>query len=49
MKIGYLGINVVLHLVNHFSALIAVTVTTCRKAVTIVLSFVFFTKPFTAQ
>lgn len=46
---GYAGINIVLHLVKNFGALIAVTVTTCRKAVTIVLSFIFFTKPFTYQ
>ncbi|KAL4235824.1 hypothetical protein ACF0H5_004214 [Mactra antiquata] len=46
---GYLGVNVVLTLVRTFGALMAVTVTTCRKAVTIVLSFLFFTKPFTYQ
>lgn len=46
---GYLGVNVVLSLVKNFGALIAVTVTTCRKAVTIILSFMFFTKPFTYQ
>lgn len=46
---GYLGINIVLHLVKNFGALIAVTVTTCRKAVTIAMSFIFFTKPFTYQ
>ncbi|OWF42137.1 Adenosine 3'-phospho 5'-phosphosulfate transporter 2 [Mizuhopecten yessoensis] len=46
---GYLGVNVVLSLVKTFGALIAVTVTTCRKAVTIILSFMFFTKPFTYQ
>jgi adenosine 3'-phospho 5'-phosphosulfate transporter B3 len=46
---GYLGVNVVLTLVQRFGALIAVTVTNCRKAVTIVLSFVFFSKPFTSQ
>jgi len=46
---GYAGINIVLHLVKYYGALIAVTVTTCRKAVTIVLSFIFFTKPFTFQ
>merc|ERR1712228_373241 len=43
------GVNVVLALVQSFGALVAVTVTTCRKAVTIVLSFVFFAKPFTSQ
>ncbi|GAB1599985.1 adenosine 3'-phospho 5'-phosphosulfate transporter 2-like [Argonauta hians] len=44
---GYLGLISVLTLVKSFGALIAVTVTTCRKALTIVLSFIFFTKPFT--
>lgn len=46
---GYLGLIVVLSLVKSFGALIAVTVTTCRKAITIILSFMFFTKPFTQQ
>ncbi|XP_070195656.1 adenosine 3'-phospho 5'-phosphosulfate transporter 2-like isoform X2 [Littorina saxatilis] len=46
---GYLGVNIVLTLVKSFGALVAVTVTTCRKAVTIILSFLFFTKPFTYQ
>lgn len=46
---GYIGVNIVLTLVKTFGALIAVTVTTCRKAVTIILSFIFFTKPFTFQ
>jgi len=43
---GYLGVNVVLGLVQHFGALTAVTVTTTRKALTLVVSFVFFPKPF---
>ncbi|EDO32018.1 predicted protein, partial [Nematostella vectensis] len=46
---GYLGITFVLMLVRLFGALMAVTVTTFRKAVTMVLSFLFFTKPFTTQ
>ncbi|XP_059175729.1 adenosine 3'-phospho 5'-phosphosulfate transporter 2-like [Physella acuta] len=46
---GYLGLYIVLTTVKCFGALIAVTVTTCRKAVTIVLSFMFFAKPFTFQ
>ncbi|XP_060583195.1 adenosine 3'-phospho 5'-phosphosulfate transporter 2-like [Ruditapes philippinarum] len=46
---GYIGLYIVLTLVKSFGALIAVTVTTCRKAVTIILSFLFFTKPFTYQ
>ncbi|CAF0707495.1 unnamed protein product [Brachionus calyciflorus] len=47
--VGYFGVNVVLTLVKQFGALIAVTVTTCRKAITIVLSFILFSKPFTFQ
>ena len=46
---GYIGIQFVLHVVRTFGALLAVTVTTCRKAVTMVLSFIFFSKPFTMQ
>lgn len=46
---GYCGVNIVLTLVKSFGALIAVTVTTCRKAITIILSFMFFAKPFTFQ
>ncbi|XP_014248308.1 adenosine 3'-phospho 5'-phosphosulfate transporter 2 [Cimex lectularius] len=44
---GYLGVQVVLTLVTMSGALVAVTITTCRKAVSIIVSFVFFTKPFT--
>uniref|UniRef100_A0A0K0DVG3 Adenosine 3'-phospho 5'-phosphosulfate transporter 2 n=1 Tax=Strongyloides stercoralis TaxID=6248 RepID=A0A0K0DVG3_STRER len=47
--VGYLGINIVLTLVRTSGALMAVTVTTLRKAVTIVISFIFFTKPFTVD
>ncbi|VDO00373.1 unnamed protein product [Rodentolepis nana] len=46
---GYLGLQFVLLLVNHFGALLAVTVTTLRKAVTIVLSFLLFQKPFSVE
>uniref|UniRef100_UPI00358FE954 adenosine 3'-phospho 5'-phosphosulfate transporter 2 n=1 Tax=Myxine glutinosa TaxID=7769 RepID=UPI00358FE954 len=46
---GYLGISFVLALIKTFGALLAVTVTTCRKALTIVLSFLVFTKPFTVH
>ncbi|KAJ1529929.1 hypothetical protein ONE63_006657 [Megalurothrips usitatus] len=46
---GYLGIQVVLILVRTSGALGAATVTTCRKAVSIVISFLFFAKPFTFQ
>jgi len=44
---GYLGIQIVLGLVRQFGAFLAVSVTTFRKALTIVLSFIFFSKPFT--
>ncbi|KAK3089531.1 hypothetical protein FSP39_004331 [Pinctada imbricata] len=46
---GYIGVNIVLTVVKTFGALVAVTVTTCRKAVSIVLSFIFFAKPFTSM
>lgn len=46
---GYFGISFVLALIKIFGALTAVTVTTGRKAMTIVLSFLFFAKPFTLQ
>ncbi|EDV26218.1 uncharacterized protein TRIADDRAFT_24343 [Trichoplax adhaerens] len=46
---GYIGVNMVLTLVRVFGALMAVTVTTFRKAITVVLSFLFFEKPFTIQ
>lgn len=46
---GYLGIQVVLTLVRTTGATTAVTVTTTRKAMSIVVSFFFFTKPFTMQ
>uniref|UniRef100_A0A915E060 Adenosine 3'-phospho 5'-phosphosulfate transporter 2 n=1 Tax=Ditylenchus dipsaci TaxID=166011 RepID=A0A915E060_9BILA len=45
--LGYVGVNVVLTLVRTSGALVAVTVTTMRKAVTIIFSFYFFAKPFT--
>ncbi|EFX72822.1 hypothetical protein DAPPUDRAFT_215749 [Daphnia pulex] len=46
---GYMGVNLVLTLVRVAGAFAAVTVTTCRKALSIVVSFIFFTKPFTPQ
>jgi len=46
---GYVGISFVLSLIRIFGALLAVTVTTCRKAVSIIISFMMFTKPFTIQ
>ena len=39
--------QIVLSLVRQFGAFAAVTVTTFRKVISIVLSFVFFSKPFT--
>ncbi|CAI4230721.1 unnamed protein product [Auanema sp. JU1783] len=47
--LGYLGVNVVLTLIKVSGALVAVTVTTLRKAVTIILSFVLFSKPFSVD
>ncbi|CAF3767627.1 unnamed protein product [Rotaria sordida] len=43
---GYLGMDIVLTLIKEYGALICVTVTTCRKAITIILSFILFSKPF---
>uniref|UniRef100_A0A914PF26 Adenosine 3'-phospho 5'-phosphosulfate transporter 2 n=1 Tax=Panagrolaimus davidi TaxID=227884 RepID=A0A914PF26_9BILA len=45
--LGYAGINVVLTLIRISGALTTVTVTTARKAVTIIISFLLFSKPFT--
>ncbi|XP_067118142.1 adenosine 3'-phospho 5'-phosphosulfate transporter 2 isoform X2 [Centruroides vittatus] len=46
---GYCGIQVVLDLIKTCGAFVAVTITTCRKAVTIILSFLLFSKPFRFQ
>ncbi|XP_017773021.1 PREDICTED: adenosine 3'-phospho 5'-phosphosulfate transporter 2 [Nicrophorus vespilloides] len=46
---GYLGIQIVLTLVRTCGAFVTVTVTTCRKAMTIIISFIFFNKPFVFQ
>jgi len=43
--LGYFGIMFVLGLVKISSALTAVIATSCRKALTVVLSFLLFTKP----
>lgn len=43
---GYFGMQFVLCLVHSHGALTAVTVTTFRKAVSIILSFILFKKPF---
>ena len=34
---------------KHYFSVLFISVTTCRKAVTIILSFMFFAKPFTLQ
>lgn len=44
---GYLGMQIVLTLVRAFGAFVTVTVTSFRKALTIVMSFLLFSKPFT--
>eukprot|EP00050_Salpingoeca_kvevrii_P021775 m.115394 g.115394 ORF g.115394 m.115394 type:complete len:176 (-) comp9474_c0_seq10:50-577(-) len=46
---GYLGISFVLNLVKTFGALTAVTVTNCRKIVTMIVSFMAYPKPFSYQ
>lgn len=46
---GYLGIQFVLTLVRTCGAPLAATVTTARKAVTIAISFVLFSKPFSVK
>ncbi|KAK8783287.1 hypothetical protein V5799_010346 [Amblyomma americanum] len=47
--LGYLGVQMVLTLIGISDAFIAVVVTTCRKAISIILSFLVFTKPFSFQ
>ena len=44
---GYLGVQVVLTMVRQFGAFTAVAVTSMRKALSIVISFILFSKPFT--
>ncbi|XP_055357034.1 adenosine 3'-phospho 5'-phosphosulfate transporter 2-like [Paramacrobiotus metropolitanus] len=46
---GYVGVQMVLTMVISFGAFIAMSVTTFRKALSIVVSFIAFTKPFTLQ
>ena len=46
---GYLGVQVVLTMVRQFGAFTAVAVTSMRKALSIVISFVLFSKPFTVN
>ncbi|XP_037520070.1 adenosine 3'-phospho 5'-phosphosulfate transporter 2 isoform X2 [Rhipicephalus sanguineus] len=47
--LGYLGIQLVLTLISISDAFITVIVTTCRKAISIILSFMLFAKPFSFQ
>ncbi|XP_029821904.2 adenosine 3'-phospho 5'-phosphosulfate transporter 2 [Ixodes scapularis] len=46
---GYFGVQFVLTLINMTGAFVTVTVTTFRKAVSIILSFMLFAKPFSFQ
>lgn len=46
---GYSGMQIVLTFVRRFGAFVTVTVTSFRKVLTITLSFVLFSKPFTMQ
>lgn len=43
---GFCGVSAVAALTKRFGALVAAITTTARKALTLVLSFVFFPKPF---
>lgn len=47
--LGYLGVQMVLTLISISDAFITVVITTCRKAVSIILSFTLFAKPFAFQ
>ena len=42
---GYLSVGMVLLLIKHFGATIAEVVKSCRKVVSICLSFLLYTKP----
>lgn len=44
---GYIGANFVLVMIKLFGAFVTTTVTSCRKFITLILSFFFFPKPFT--
>lgn len=46
---GYMGLQAVLTLVRICGATVAVTVTTMRKAISIIISFLLFSKPFVFQ
>ncbi|XP_037578228.1 adenosine 3'-phospho 5'-phosphosulfate transporter 2-like isoform X1 [Dermacentor silvarum] len=47
--LGYFGVQLVLTLISISDAFITVVVTTCRKAISIILSFMLFAKPFSFQ
>ena len=47
--ISYLGIVLVLTVLKCSDSLTAVIITSCRKAVTVVLSFLLFSKPFSVN
>lgn len=42
---GYIGVNVVVALIKIFGAFITISITSCRKFVTVWLSFIIFPKP----
>lgn len=44
--LAYVGVVLVLALLRQTSALVAVITTSCRKALSIILSFIIFSKPF---
>lgn len=44
---GYIGANFVLVMIKLFGAFVTTTVTSCRKFITLILSFFIFPKPFT--
>ena len=46
---GFLGIKVVLTMVRQFGAFTSVAVTSIRKAFSIAISFILFSKPFTSD
>merc|ERR1712087_499930 len=46
---GYVGLQFVLEMIRFFGAFTTVAVTTGRKALTIIISFLLFEKPFVMQ
>lgn len=46
---GYIGLQFVLAIVRLFSAYLAITITTLRKAISIIISFLFFPNTFVMQ